>query len=47
MLATNLARASGVQVVSSARMYELLRQLATGGDTAGCRRRGGSKGRRE
>jgi len=34
MLATNLARASGVQVVSSARMYELLRQLATGGDTA-------------
>ncbi len=34
MLATNLARANGVQVVSSARMYELLRLLATGGDTA-------------
>lgn len=34
MLATNLARAGDLQVVSSARMFELVRQLAAGGDTA-------------
>jgi DNA-binding SARP family transcriptional activator len=33
MLATNLARATGVRVISSARMYELLGQLSTASDT--------------
>lgn len=33
MLATNLARAEGVQVVSTARMYELLAQQFNGGDS--------------
>lgn len=33
MLATNLARAEGLQVVSTARMYELLAQQASGGDS--------------
>jgi DNA-binding SARP family transcriptional activator len=35
MLATNLGRASGFRVVSSARMLELIRQLAASGDTVG------------
>jgi tetratricopeptide (TPR) repeat protein len=33
MLATNLARAAGVRVISSARMYELLGELSTASDT--------------
>lgn len=33
MLATNLARASGVRMISSARMYELLGELSTASDT--------------
>jgi len=33
MLATNLARAEGVQVISTARMYELLAQQADGSDS--------------
>jgi tetratricopeptide (TPR) repeat protein len=33
MLATNLARAAGVRVISSARMYELVGELSTASDT--------------
>lgn len=33
MLATNLARAAGVRMISSARMYELLGELGTASDT--------------
>jgi tetratricopeptide (TPR) repeat protein len=35
LLATNLARANGVRVVSTARMYDLLRRLGTGDTTSG------------
>ncbi|HSB55687.1 MAG TPA: BTAD domain-containing putative transcriptional regulator, partial [Gemmatimonadales bacterium] len=35
MLATNLARATGMRVISSARMYELLGELASASDTTG------------
>ncbi|HWA59086.1 MAG TPA: BTAD domain-containing putative transcriptional regulator [Gemmatimonadales bacterium] len=35
MLATNLARGSGMRVISSARMYELLGEMAGTGDTTG------------
>jgi DNA-binding SARP family transcriptional activator len=35
MLATNLARAAGMRVISSARMYELLGELANANDTTG------------
>lgn len=35
MLATNLARAPGVRVISSARMYELLGERASASDTSG------------
>ena len=34
MLATNLARATGVRVISNARMYELLAQFGSGRDSA-------------
>jgi TolB-like protein len=35
MLATNLARSSGLRVISTARMLELTRHLAAAGDTSG------------
>jgi DNA-binding SARP family transcriptional activator len=35
MLATNLARAAGMRVISSARMYELLGEMANANDTTG------------
>ena len=34
LLATNLGRASGVRVVSTARMYDLLRRVGTAGDSS-------------